>query len=167
VRVNLDPAEQPDIVADAGALPVRDKAADSVVCLEVLQYVRSPETVVAEIARILVPAGTALISAPFLHRIDAVSERHRFTDFRLRELAEAAGLQVVELTRQGLFFTTLASLLRQVTARIPFRVLRYAVAAIVMPLSGFLLGLDRLAVVRRSTFLSSFTTGFLVVARRI
>jgi hypothetical protein len=42
----------------------------------------------------------------------------------------------------------------------------YTVAAVVVRFSRFLLGLDRLAVVRRSAFLSSFTTGFLVVARK-
>lgn len=166
-RVNLDPAEQPDIMADASALPVRDKAVDSVLCLEVLQYVDRPEAVVAEVARVLVPAGSAVLSTPFLHRADAPTDRHRFTKSRLRELVEMAGLQVIQISPQGLFFTTLANLLRQATARIPLRVLRYAVAAIVVPLSGLLLGLDRMAIVRRSAFFSSFTTGFLVVARKV
>lgn len=166
-RLNLDPAEQPDIVADAQALPVRDKAADSVICLEVLQYVERPEKAVAEITRVLAPDGTALISAPFLHRADALTDRHRFTEVRLRELIEQAGLRIVQISAQGFFFTTLANIVRQATARIPLRALRYAVAALVTPLSGLLLGLDRLAVVRRSAFLSSFTTGFLVVARKL
>jgi SAM-dependent methyltransferase len=165
-RLNLDATERPDIVADAQALPVRDKAAGSVVCLEVLQYVERPERAVAEIARVLLSDGTALISAPFLHRADTHTDRHRFTEVRLRELVEGAGLRVVQISAQGLFFTTLANFLRQAVARIPLRALRYAVAAVAAPLSALLLGLDRLAVVRRSAFLSSFTTGFLVVARK-
>jgi hypothetical protein len=56
--------------------------------------------------------------------------------------------------------------LRQAVARIPLRALRYAVSAVAAPLSALLLGLDRLAVVRRSAFLSSFTTGFLAVTRK-
>ena len=167
VRVNLDPAEQPDVVADAGALPVHDKAVESVVCLEVLQYVKRPEAVMAEIARVLLPAGTALISAPFLHRTDTPTDRHRFTEVRLREMIEEAGLRVVQISAQGFFFTTLANIVRQAIARIPPLALRYAVAAVVAPLSRLLLGLDRLAAVRRSAFLSSFTTGFFIVARKL
>lgn len=165
-RLNLDAAEQPDIVADAQALPVRDKAADSVICLEVLQYVERPERAVAEIARVLLPGGTALISAPFLHRADTSTDRHRFTEVRLREMVEGAGLRVVQISAQGLFFTTLANFLRQAVARIPLRLLRYPVAAVAAPLSALLLALDRLAAVRSSAFLSSFTTGFLAVVRK-
>ena len=33
VRLNLDPVERPDVVADAQTLPVRDKTTDWVVCL--------------------------------------------------------------------------------------------------------------------------------------
>ncbi len=166
-RVNLDPAERPDIVADAQALPVRDKATDWVLCLEVLQYVESPDAVVAEIERVLVPAGTAVLAVPFLHRADSPTDRHRFTEVRLRELVERAGLQVVRIARQGLFFTALANLLLQAVARLRPAPLRYAVAALVLPLAWCGLSLDRTAAARRSPFLSSATTGFLVVARKV
>ncbi len=167
VRVNLDPAERPDIVADAQALPVRDKTADWVLCLEVLQYVESPDAAVAEIGRVLEPAGTVILAAPFLHRADSPTDRHRFTEVRLRELLEPAGLQVVRISRQGLFFTALANLLLQGIARLRPALIRYAVAALVLPLALCGVSLDRTAAARRSPFLSSFTTGFLVVARKV
>jgi SAM-dependent methyltransferase len=165
-RVNLDPAERPDILADAQALPVRDKVTDCVFCLEVLQYVESPEAVVREIARVLVPAGTAVLAAPFLHRADSSTDRHRFTEVRLRELVEQAGLRIVRVSKQGLFFTALANLLLQGVARLRPAPIRYAVAALVLPLAWSGVGFDRTAAACRSPFLSSFTTGFLVVARK-
>lgn len=167
VRVNLDPAERPDIVADAQTLPVRDKAVNWVLCIEVLQYVESPEAVMSEIARVLDPAGTAIVAAPFMHRADSPTDRHRFTEVRVRELVERVGLQVVQISKQGLFFTTLANLLRQGMAHLQPAPLRYAVAALVLPPVWCGLFLDRTAAVRRSPFLSSTATGFLVVARKV
>lgn len=165
--VNLDPLGRPDVVADAAALPVRHAVADAVLCIEVLQYVARPESAVAELARVLAPGGTAVISAPLLHRADAPTDRHRFTEVRLRELVEGAGLKPLSVLPQGLFFTTLANFLRQAAAAVGRRPARYLAAAAVVPVAELLRALDRLAPVRRSTFLSSFTTGFLVVARKL
>lgn len=166
VRVNIEPREEPDVLADVAALPLRDASLDAVLCLETLQYVARPETAVAEIARVLASDGQAIVSVPFLHRADAPTDRHRFTETRLRELAAGAALEVVRVAPQGAFFTVLANLLRQATARIPARPLRYAAAAFVLPLAAALRGVDRLAVVRRSVFLASFTTGYLLVVRK-
>lgn len=165
-RINLDSVERPDIVADAHALPVRNRAADWVFCVEVLQYVRSPETVMAEISRVLGPTGMAVIATPFFHRADSPADRHRFTEVRLRELVEQAGLEVVRLSCQGLFFTAVANLLRQGVARVRPAVLRYTAAALMLPLAAIGRALDRTEKSARSSFLSSVTTGFLVVARR-
>lgn len=165
-RVNLDPAERPDIVADAAALPVRDKSVDWVLCVEVLQYVESPEAVMAELARVLVPAGTLILAAPFIHRADSPADRHRFTEVRLRELVERAGLHIIQMTRQGLFFTALANLLRQGVTRLRPALLRYVVAALVLPLAGIGRAVERTAAARRSPFLSSVATGFFLTARK-
>lgn len=164
--INIEARERPDVAADATALPFRDGAADAVLCIEVLQYVDRPEVAVAEIARVLAPAGTAIVTAPLLHRVDAATDRHRFTQMRLRELLEGAGLKIVASIPQGFFFTTLANFLRQAAAatRGP---LRYAAAALVIPAAVILVALDRLPPVRRSPFFSSFTTGFLVLARKL
>jgi SAM-dependent methyltransferase len=164
IRINIDPGAKPDIVADAQALPVRSRTEECVVCLETLEYVDDPEVAVAEMSRVLRPGGRVLLSVPLLHRVDSVIDRHRFTERRLRELLERAGLSVVEITPQGRFFTTLANMLREATAAIASRPLRWAMATCTVPLGAALLRLDGLPAVRRSVFLSSFTTGFLGVA---
>lgn len=166
VRLNLEPAECPDVVGDALALPLRSASVDSVVCVEVLQYVVSPERAMQEIARVLSSGGTAVLAVPFLHRADGPDDRHRFTATRLRELIEGAGLRVATLGPQGYLFTTVANQLRQAAAHVTARPLRWVVGAGIVPLAALLLSLDRLDHVRRSRFFSSFTTGFVAVGRK-
>ena len=88
LRVNIDPAERPDVVADAAALPLRGACADWVVCVEVLQYVTLPDAAMRDAARVLAPAGAVVLAVPFLHRADGPTDRHRFTETRVRELLE-------------------------------------------------------------------------------
>lgn len=166
LRLNLDAAERPDVVADAAALPVRAASVDAVLCVEVLQYVDRPDDAVREMARVLRPDGPALLAVPFLHRADGLTDRHRFTEVRLRELVERAGLRPVALVAQGRFFTTLANQLRQAAAQLGGRPARWLVGAGVVPVAALLRRLDGLARVRRSPFLASFTTGFVVLARK-
>ena len=166
IRINVDLGAGPDLAADATALPVRGATADAVLCAETLQYVDRPERAMAEFSRVLAPGGRVILSAPFLHRADTATDRHRFTAARLEELAASAGLAVERLTSQGLFFTTLGSFLRQGAAAVAWRPLRIAAAVVVAPLVGGLGWLDRLPAARRSPFLASFSTGFLLVARK-
>jgi len=166
VRIDIEPRHRPDVVGDAMRLPLRDGVADWVICLEVLQYVETPEAAIAEFARVLAPRGRTVVSVPFLHRADAPTDRHRFTEARLRELLAHGGLRLERLAAQGYFFGTLAHQVRQAAAQAPMRPLRWALAAVVVPLGAVLGAADRLGSVRRSAFLSSFTTGFLAVARK-
>lgn len=166
LRVNIDPAERPDVVADAAALPLRGESVDWIVCVEVLQYVTSPDAAVREAARVLAPGGAIVLAVPFLHRADGPTDRHRFTETRVRELLAGAGLRAGALSAQGRFFGTVANQVRQAAAHIGSRPVRWLVAAGVVPLSALLMGIDRLPSVRRSAFLGSFTTGFVIIGRK-
>jgi SAM-dependent methyltransferase len=166
VQLNLEPGERPDVVGDAQALPLRDACVEWVVCVEVLQYVVSPEAAMREIARVLVSGGAAVLAVPFFHRADGPTDRHRFTEVRARELVEGAGLRTLTLAAQGRFFATLANQLRQAAAQVRSRPIRWLVGAGLVPLATLLIALDRLGPVRRSPFLSSFATGFVALARK-
>lgn len=166
LRLNIDAAERPDVVADVAALPLPGGSVDWIVCVEVLQYVTAPDTAVREMGRVLAPGGALVLAVPFLHRADGPTDRHRFTETRVRELLEGAGLAVDALSAQGRLFGTVANQLRQVAAQIDSRALRWLTAAGVVPLSALLLGIDGLPAVRRSPFFRSFTTGYVAVGRK-
>jgi SAM-dependent methyltransferase len=53
-----------DFASDAGRLPIADGAVDLVLSLELLEHVPDPGAVLREIARILKPGGTAIVSVP-------------------------------------------------------------------------------------------------------
>jgi SAM-dependent methyltransferase len=166
LRVNIDPTERPDVVADAAALPLRGACADWVVCVEVLQYVTLPDAAMREAARVLARGGAVVLAVPFLHRADGPTDRHRFTETRVRELLEGAGLRVDALSQQGRFFATLANQARQAAAHIASRPVRRLAAAGLVPLAALFMGLDRLDAIRRSPFLATFTTGYVAVGRK-
>jgi SAM-dependent methyltransferase len=52
------------VAGDAGALPFTDNSFDSIACLEAIEHVPEPETVLREIARVLRPEGSLIISTP-------------------------------------------------------------------------------------------------------
>lgn len=88
----------PDVFADGKAIPFADGSFDTVLLLEVLEHVREPDQVLREIARVLKPAGTLLLSMPFLYPLhDAPHDYQRYTEHGLRQAVSAAGLVTGEL----------------------------------------------------------------------
>ena len=87
VTVDIDPEANPDIVADAHALPFPDASYDVVICREVLEHVHQPEVVISELYRVLAPGGTLLLSTRFLFPIHESPHDHfRFTRYSLTRL---------------------------------------------------------------------------------
>jgi SAM-dependent methyltransferase len=78
---------------------VGDAAFASVVCSQVLEHVPDPWAAVAEMARVLRPGGTLILSVPHLSMLHEVPHDYwRFTCFGLAQLLERAGMQVVSIT---------------------------------------------------------------------
>jgi SAM-dependent methyltransferase len=74
--------------ADAHTIPMRDESVDAVLCVSVLEYVTSPQQVVAECMRVLKPGGVLYISAPFVFPHHPPPDDHfRFSMSGLRALA--------------------------------------------------------------------------------
>jgi SAM-dependent methyltransferase len=88
IAIDLTPARGVDVCGDAHALPVATASVDGLVCVSVLEYVRSPEQVVSECYRVLKPGGVVYFSAPFVFPHHPPPEdRFRFSMSGMRTLA--------------------------------------------------------------------------------
>ncbi len=66
VRLDLGAGPDVDVAADAHDLPFRDGSVDALILVRVLEHVRDPQRVVAEIARVVRPGGEVMAVVPFL-----------------------------------------------------------------------------------------------------
>lgn len=84
---------RPHVFADACKLPFQDGSIAAVACYEVLEHVRDPESVIAEIARVLVPGGIVELSMPFMYPVhDAPHDYQRWTRHGLLRSLREHGL---------------------------------------------------------------------------
>lgn len=153
-----------DAVADLAALPFRDAAFDAAVNVVVLEHTRRPDRVVAELARVLRPAGRLLLVAPQCWEVhQAPNDFFRFTRHGLALLFAGAGLQAARIEPIGGYFTLLA---RRLMNGLNFfqgglRWLFFPPAAAVGLVCGLLLpALDRLDAER------NFTLGYVCLVEK-
>ena len=89
---------RPDVFADARGLPFPKASVQGVIFKDVLEHVRGPETVLAEISRVLEQGGTLMLWMPFIYPIhDAPHDFQRYTEYGLKEYLAGHGLQVTEI----------------------------------------------------------------------
>lgn len=101
VNVDMMDYENVDIVCDIHYLPFQDNSIDAVMSLAVLEHVREPSRVLAEVHRVLKPGGAILSVIPFMQPFHASPHDYqRYTlpgieylhrDFHLRESGVYSG----------------------------------------------------------------------------
>jgi SAM-dependent methyltransferase len=84
------------VTFDGVHLPFADASFDLVYCKQVLEHVRSPEPLLAEVARVLGPGGTFAGSTSHLEAFHSYSFWN-YTPYGLMTLMEDAGLELVEV----------------------------------------------------------------------
>lgn len=93
---------KPDVFGDARSLPFCSNSFDYLFAFDVLEHVADIDDCVAEISRVLIPGGCALVQIPFAYPLhDEPYDFQRLTEHGLRRLAERAGLEVVDLKAVG------------------------------------------------------------------
>jgi SAM-dependent methyltransferase len=91
-----------------GRVGLAGGSADVILCSEVLEHLSKPESALSEFHRILRPAGTLILSTPFLARIhEAPNDYFRFTRYGLQALLERNGFRLVEVEATGGVFAFL------------------------------------------------------------
>jgi SAM-dependent methyltransferase len=161
------PREQkrPDVWFDGSRIPVRDNAAEHVLCSAVLQYCYNPDAYMRELARILkaegnlilvVPQSEALMEAPF--------DRYRFTLAGMEGLCEVHGLRILKATAAVGFWQTMAFHVNCMAVRSLLKRNRAAAALVCSPLG--LLTQSVAAVLDRFTAYDEDANSWIVHARK-
>jgi SAM-dependent methyltransferase len=93
-------------VGDLTALDLEDDQFDVVVCFEVIEHFADPQVVLDELARVLTPGGTLLVSSPN-RGVYPPGNPHHHHEFTPDELSESlrARFAEVQLLRQQTFLT--------------------------------------------------------------
>ena len=173
VCLNLSPEKGADLLADAAFVPLAGATFDLVVCGELLEHVPDPKPVLREIYRVLKPGGTVLITVPFLFRIHADPfDFGRYTDRYWELNINKVGFEIFEVEKQGLFYAVISNFIEQYLQNIrppkPFgRPIQSIFRRFITnPLKRFALWREAKPHIRDDRFLSSFTTGFGIQARK-
>ncbi len=162
---------RPDVFGDAGALPFPDDSVDAVLLLEVLEHLPDPRAALGEIARVLKPGGTLLLTMPFLYPVhDAPHDYQRYTPHGLERELAATGLATrrLEPTRHALESAGLLAALAlagsavRALERRDARLLLAPVVAVAVPIVNLLAWLGA----RLLPDWDALTTGHRVVARK-
>jgi SAM-dependent methyltransferase len=75
---------------------------DTVLCTQVIEHVRDPQSLLRESARVLRVGGHLILSAPLMNVVhEPPYDYFRFTPYGLRLLFENAGFEVVCIRHQG------------------------------------------------------------------
>jgi SAM-dependent methyltransferase len=160
---------RPDALARAEQLPVRDGAVAAVLSTQYLEHAADPDAVLAEVARVLRPGGTLLLSTHgvWVHHPDP-HDLWRWTEEGLRTLVERHGLRVDRVHHQGeVVAAAVALVAAPVGALRRSRVapVRWLATTAVAVLNLAVIAFDRLAARVLPRHYASPT--YLVVARRV
>jgi SAM-dependent methyltransferase len=96
-----------DINKDLGQ--IKNKSFDYILCTQVLEHTKNPESVMREINRILKPGGKLFLTTNFIYQIhSAPNDYYRFTQYGLTHLGEVTGYKINSLISQGGVFHCLS-----------------------------------------------------------
>lgn len=133
--INIDMALKADthVVADGHDLPFPGGSIDAVILTNVLEHVREPQRLLAELARVLVDGGQLILVVPFLFKIHPDPEDHwRFTAQALRRMLEPA-FEIAELRSLGGRFAVIWEVLLQMRGWEVLRLFNPVIARVSSP----------------------------------
>lgn len=117
-------------------LPFENDSFDHTVSFQVLEHHPEPEILISEMARITKRDGFVLITCPFIYALhEEPNDFQRLTEYKLKNLFEKNNCEIIEIKKQGSFFSAVSMLaneqLNYFAARGRFN---YFIAAIFYPL---------------------------------
>jgi SAM-dependent methyltransferase len=120
LTVDSDPAKDPDLVADAHALPFSDAEFGLVLCTEVLEHVQEPRVVASELMRVLKECGQLVLTTRFVYPLhESPRDYWRFTRYGLEELFE--DWTITTLVTEAKSFSALGVLVQRIAYQCDLR----------------------------------------------
>jgi len=119
-------------------LDFADNAFDSIICIEVFEYLDNYQRAINEIFRLLKPGGRAFISVPFVYRDH--TDNLRFTEKMLT--TKLAIFPSVSCIRIGNGYIVVWDILKKKVFGIRFKLLRYLFFILILPYLGLLMLLN-------------------------
>lgn len=101
ILMNLDPGASPDVVMDANWLGFPSDVFDAVVIDQVLEHVPTPQQVLHESHRVLMPGGVVVVAVPFMVQIHACPDYWRFSEAGLEVLLQRTGFHGISTGSWG------------------------------------------------------------------
>jgi ubiquinone/menaquinone biosynthesis C-methylase UbiE len=89
------------VIGDAFDLPFEDSSFDVVLCTEVLEHVRQPESLLAELTRVCRPAGTLVLTVPDGDTDDYEGHVNFWSENEFAKFVGSAGEAMVRRLRGG------------------------------------------------------------------
>ncbi|MDD5433717.1 MAG: class I SAM-dependent methyltransferase [Candidatus Pacebacteria bacterium] len=119
IKANKDKDVQ---LGDVNDLRFNDGSFDNIICLEVFEYIKSPQKAISEIYRVLKPGGRLVLSCPFMYKTH--QDYLRFTaDFWQNDLLK--NFSAKEIKPIGNFYTIILDILRGKIAKLKFKPIKY------------------------------------------
>lgn len=141
---------------DVNKLNFEDGSFDSILCIEVLEYLTMPREAISEIHRVLKKEGTLILSVPFMYKVH--QDQMRFTKNYLKKELFTFFSQT-KIYPVGNFYTIVLDILRGKIKEIKFTFLRY----LCYPFYLFLVLFIPFSRISRN---ENYISGYFVVAKK-
>jgi len=136
----------PDLIWGGRKIPLPDNSVNVAMATEVLEHAPTPETILQEVWRVLVPGGLFFLTVPFLWPLhDVPHDEFRYTPFALTRLLSRAGFVDVSLKPTGGWDVSLAQMIGLWVRRRPMSPQwRRITSVVVQPVMWWLQARDRI-----------------------
>jgi SAM-dependent methyltransferase len=118
---NVESTQHLDIAHDLNQpLPLESRRYDTAILSDVLEHIRRPEALLAEVERILAPGGKLLLNVPFFYWLhEQPHDYFRYSEHALRSFIAHSGLRLILLEGLGGAPEVLADVVGKHVAQVP------------------------------------------------
>lgn len=146
-------------------LQFADNSFDTIILSDVLEHIRKPDLLLAEIFRILAPGGKLIMNVPFYYWLhEEPFDYYRYTKFALKAMGEDAGFNIIKLEAIGGAPEILTDIISKIIIKMP--VLGPLAARVIQKTTQLFL---RLSLGRKLSTKTSekFPLGYVMIAGKI